>query len=260
MGVQATKLNCAPTRTVAVSPVGVTDVHVSLRGLDDSTVEKPMRQLRSAQVMRAKPWRTFRNRHGQKHHSGYYWCATVGSHVLYESRLELARLMLADFDPRVVAIAAQPFRIRARVGGRGRRHIPDYLFVGGDQSVTVVNVKPASQLVKPEIVEALDWPAKLIEDHGWAHEIWSGEDPVYLANVRFLASQRRDGFVAEEVLDEVLDAAVDGVSIRELMVRLQASWEPPLLKPAVLRLLWQQRLATDLRRQLDGDSILEICA
>ncbi|WP_162824261.1 TnsA-like heteromeric transposase endonuclease subunit [Peterkaempfera bronchialis] len=95
--------------------------------MDDSTVERPMGQLRSAQVMRAKPWRTFRNRHGQKHHSGNYWCATMGAHVLYESRLELARLMMADFDPQVVAIAAQPFRIRARVAGRARRHVPDYM-------------------------------------------------------------------------------------------------------------------------------------
>lgn len=124
-----------------------------------------MRQLRSAQVMRAKPWRTFRNRHGQKHHSGYYWCATTGGHVLYESRLELARLMLADFDPQVVEIAAQPFQLRARIAGRARRHVPDCLLVRTDhRSVTVVNVKPSSQLAKPEIAEALAWPAKLIKE------------------------------------------------------------------------------------------------
>ncbi|MGW6507733.1 TnsA-like heteromeric transposase endonuclease subunit [Streptomyces niveus] len=233
---------------------------VSLRQLDGTAVEQPLKRLRSLQVVRAKPWRTFRNRHGQKHHSGYYWCATTGGHVLYESRLELARLILADFDPQVVAIAAQPFQMRAQVGGRARRHIPDYLVVGVDRSVTVVNVKPASQLAQPEIAEALAWPAELIEEHGWAHEIWSGEDPVYLENVRFLASQRRAEFVAEEVLDEVLGEAVDGATIRELMLRLQASFEPSLLKPAVLRLLWQQRLTTDLRRQLDGDSIVEVCA
>jgi hypothetical protein len=233
---------------------------VSLRQLDGTAVEKPLKHLRPAQAARAKPWRTFRNRHGQRHHSGYYWCATSGGHIIYESRLELARLMLADFDPEVVGIAAQPFRIRARVAGRDRRHVPDYLLVRADRSVTVVNVKPTSQLAKPEIAEALAWPTKLIENHGWAHEIWSGEDPVYLANVRFLASQRRDGLVAAEVLDEVLGAAAEGATIRELILRLQASWEPELLKPAVLRLLWQQRLTTDLRCRLDGDSRVEVCS
>jgi hypothetical protein len=33
----------------------------------------------------------------------------MGGHVIYESRLELARLLLADFDRDVAAIAAQPF-------------------------------------------------------------------------------------------------------------------------------------------------------
>ncbi|ORT57970.1 hypothetical protein BKD26_21415 [Streptomyces sp. CB03238] len=252
--------DCAPPRRARAARDGAGGALVSLRTVDDSTVEKPMRQLRSAQVTRAKPWRTFRNRHGQKHHSGYYWCATTGGHVLYESRLELARLMLADFDPQVVEIAAQPFRLRARVAGRARRHVPDYLLVRTDRSVTVVNVKPSSQMSKPEIAEALAWPAKLIEEHGWAHEIWSGEDPVLLANVRFLASQRRDGLVADEVLDEVLGAAAGGATIRELLLRLQATWEPELLKQAVLRLLWQQRLTTNLRCRLDSDSRVEVCA
>jgi hypothetical protein len=33
--------------------------------------------------------------------------------VVYESRLELARIMLADFDPTVVGIAAQPTQLAA---------------------------------------------------------------------------------------------------------------------------------------------------
>jgi hypothetical protein len=33
----------------------------------------------------------------QAHVSGSYWAATTDGHVVYESRLELARLLLADF-------------------------------------------------------------------------------------------------------------------------------------------------------------------
>ena len=54
-----------------------------------------------------------RSARGQAHYPGYYWSATAGGHVIYESRLELARLLLADFDPDVTAIAAQPFLLRA---------------------------------------------------------------------------------------------------------------------------------------------------
>lgn len=38
--------------------------------------------------------------------------------VVYESRLELARIMLADFDPIVVAIAAQPLQLNGSDGSR----------------------------------------------------------------------------------------------------------------------------------------------
>lgn len=71
---------------------------------------------------------------GQTHYPGYYWSVTAGAHVLYESRLELARLLLADFDPQVVAIAAQPFLLRVRIEDRVRRHVPDFLLVHADGS------------------------------------------------------------------------------------------------------------------------------
>jgi len=69
------------------------------------------------------PWRTFRSYDGQKHYSGTYWSSTLGEHVIYESRLKLANLMLADFDVSVKHIAAQPFMLAATVEGRVRRHI-----------------------------------------------------------------------------------------------------------------------------------------
>lgn len=40
-------------------------------------------------------------------------------HVIYESRLELSRLLFADFDPSVHGIVAQPFLLKTT--SRGRR-------------------------------------------------------------------------------------------------------------------------------------------
>ena len=64
-------------------------------------------------------------------------------------------LLLADFDPDVVAIAAQPFLLSAAVGGRVRRHVPDFLLVRTNRTVQVVNVKPAARLADPVVAEAL---------------------------------------------------------------------------------------------------------
>jgi hypothetical protein len=55
---------------------------------------------------------------------GLYFSATQSDHVLYESRLELARLLLADFDTAVDGIVAKPFLVVANVDGKQRKHIP----------------------------------------------------------------------------------------------------------------------------------------
>ena len=55
------------------------------------------------------PVRGFPSYKGQRNHVGRWWTATTGSLVGYESWLERDWLMLLDFDPDVVGIAAQPF-------------------------------------------------------------------------------------------------------------------------------------------------------
>jgi len=91
-------------------------------------------------------WRTFRWYRGQRHYSGSYWSATMRDHVIYESRLELSRLIFADFDRSVHRILAQPFLLKAKIDGKIRKHIPDYFLVG-DHGPVVVDVKPRGGLV-----------------------------------------------------------------------------------------------------------------
>jgi hypothetical protein len=214
----------------------------------------------AAQVVTAGPWRSARSARRQAHYPGYYWSVTAGGHVIYESRLELARLLLADFDPGVTAIAAQPFLLRAQAGGRLRRHVPDFLLVRADHTVQVVNVKTAARLADPAVAVALAWPGPLFEARGWDHEIWTRASPVLLANVRFLAGYRRPGMPPDEVTSAVLGETRPGERLGGLLDRLERAWPRPAAKAAVLRLLWQRRLSTDLSRPLDAGSVLEVNA
>ena len=218
---------------------------------------RPLRLLRAAEVVAAVPWRRVRSARGQAHYPGWYWSATTGGHVVYESRLELARLLVADFDPGVAAIAAQPFMLRAQAGGRVRRHVPDFLLADAGGRVRVVNVKPAQQAADPRVAEALAWPGRLIGQRGWEYEIWTGDDPVYLANLRFLAGYRRPWLVSGTLLEGVLAAARPGDTIAAVKHRLAARWPAGQVTAAVARLLWEHRLTADLRHRLDGDSVLE---
>jgi hypothetical protein len=121
---------------------------VSFRTKSGVTEDESWTAVGSAVLSSTVPWRTFRWYKGQRHYSGMYWSATMRDHVVYESRLELSRLIFADFDQAVHRILAQPFLLKAKVDGKIRRHVPDYFLVT-DRGPVVIDVKPEYLLVKP---------------------------------------------------------------------------------------------------------------
>jgi len=214
----------------------------------------------AGRLVAGMPWRVFRWRRGQAHYSGWYWSSTAGGHVVYESRLELARLLLADFDPRVAAIAAQPFCVSAEAGGRKRRHVPDFLLIGADGAVSVVNVKPAGQLAVPEVADALGWAAEVFASRGWRHEIWSGACAVVLANVRFLAAYRFPGRVDAAAVAELGRTVLGAVSIGEVEARFAGRFPVWVCRPALLHLVWQGTFRAALDEPLSAATVLERAA
>ncbi|MFG2630298.1 TnsA-like heteromeric transposase endonuclease subunit [Streptomyces sp. NPDC048473] len=114
------------------------------------------------------PWRAFRWRYGQRHYSGTHWSSTMRSHVVYESPLELTRLLYADFDQDVTAVFAQPFLLSTTMDGRRRRHVPYFLVLREKDAPLVVDVKPRHLLTRPKVNFALDWAREAILSRGWA--------------------------------------------------------------------------------------------
>jgi hypothetical protein len=176
--------------------------------------------------------------------------------VIYESRLELSRLLLADFDPGVSGVWAQPCRLVASVGGTQRLHVPDFLLASPVGEVTVVNVKPAGRLADPKVAAALAWPGELFTAHGWRYDVWSGCDPVLLDNVRFLAGYRRPGIVDQDLATRAWQLVRDGETLGEVERRLAGAAPAWTVRPVLLALLWRHRLTTDLSRPLSGDAVL----
>jgi hypothetical protein len=213
----------------------------------------PLAELTAAVVFSAVPWRVVRSHRGQRHLPGWYWSATTGGHVVYESRLELARLLLADFDPDVVGIAAQPFLVR----DADRRHVPDLLLRRADESVVIVNVKPAERMNDERIADTLAWAGSLFAERGWEHEVWSGADPQLLANVRFLAGYRRAWLTERATGVEVTWPAgtVLTIAAAEAALRDAGMVDP---RPVVLHQLWSGRLRADLYAALASDSDVEV--
>ena len=233
----------------------VSDPVACVRYDDGLTQEFPLDQLRLADFAGSVPWRQVRSRHGHAHYSGAYASARMGGFVVYESRLELARL-LADLDPEIQQIYAQPFRLVARVGGRVRHHVPDFLLLTTSGTARLVNVKPAMRLQDPEIAEALVWPGMLAEGRGWEYEVWSGADVMLLENVRFLAGYRRPGVVPAVEIERALECVRDGEQFADAELRLAGDRPRHEARPALLALLCAGRLVTDLTLPLSGQSVL----
>ncbi|MGW1553548.1 TnsA-like heteromeric transposase endonuclease subunit [Streptomyces sp. NPDC002346] len=148
-------------------------VAVSVRFQDGKNVEDLSWADASVDLLgSAAPWRTFRWYRGQKHYSGTHWSATMRDHVIYESWLELTRVLFADFDPTVHGIVAQPFLMRTVVAGKDCKHTPDYLLIT-ELGPVVVDVKPRRRLARPEVAFTFDWTRRATAGEG---RTWTTDD------------------------------------------------------------------------------------
>ncbi|WP_202919358.1 TnsA-like heteromeric transposase endonuclease subunit [Saccharothrix deserti] len=207
-------------------------------------------------MVSASPWRTFRWHRGQRHYSGSFWSATERDLVIYESRLELARLLFADFDRSVQRILAQPFLLRAEVAGALRKHVPDYLLLTSTGPL-VVDVKPRQRAMNPDNVFVFGWTRQAVESRGWRYEVWSEPPHAELENVRFLAGYRRGWLFDEELLGQLHAANLDGATLAAAC-RSRPDRPAPQVRAAVLHLLWRQHFTVDLTRPLAGAHVLRM--
>ncbi|MFC9247940.1 TnsA-like heteromeric transposase endonuclease subunit [Streptomyces sp. NPDC057136] len=236
-----------------------TPVQLSVRHGDEGVVEDlEWPSVPLGLLQEAEPWRTFRWYKGQQHYSGTYWSATVGDHVIYESRLELGRLLFADFAPEVRHIVAQPFLLKAHIGSKVRKHIPDYLLLTDDGPV-VVDVKPRRRVEKPEVAFTFAWTREAVTSRGWQYEVWSEPDPHVLENVRFLAGYRRDWLFDPDLVVALQAVDLDGMSLGDAF-RLLPKRPRPLVKSAMLHLLWSGYVTTALDRPLSSGHVLRRAA
>jgi hypothetical protein len=205
-------------------------------------------------VVRGRPVRSFPTYPGQRNYPGWLWTSTTGGLVGYESLLERDRLWLADFDPSVRWIASQPFWMSGRDGACIRRHVPGFL-LDTAKGLVVVDVKPAELLVEPVVADVLDWCGRLCAGKGWTYEVWSGDDPVRLRNVRFLAAGRRGWADDDPALGKVAEAAAPGMTLAQL--EKLSGLPPSEARATVLALLWSGRCRVDLTKPLGAASVLE---
>lgn len=175
--------------------------------------------------------------------AGWYYSVTVRDHVGYESWLERDRLVLLDRDPQVTGIASQPFWLHWHDGVRKRRHAPDYFVRLADGRARVVDVR-AEDDMDEETRESFTATERACDAVGWEFVWVRRPDPVFMANVRWLARYRRTRCGRPAV---VVDRLL------EVFREPKGLWEGAGLVgdrlrvlPVLFHLLWSGGLGTDL--------------
>lgn len=231
------------------------EVLVKVRDADGSLRTVGLDRLAAEQVRRAVPFRRLRSRRNQRHMPGWYWSATMSGHVGYESRLELACLLVADQNPVVTEIYSQPFQLLAfGTDGVEVRTVPDFLLVVADASLHIVEVKPARQAAKPAVAARLAATAGFLGRYGVGWQVFTEPDPVQVSNIRFLSGFRRERLFRTLILDSLLAAVDVPMSMASAESRLCHLWPRDVLRPHLLHLLWRGLLNTDMLSLLGDQS------
>lgn len=226
-------------------PVGVdlAEPYVELSYVDAvrESRRRPLLDCVTARFEDVAAVRPFRWTHGERHFSGWYWAATTGQHVGFESWLERDRLLLLDFDPKVVGIASQPFWLYWHDGERERRHAPDYFVRRADGSAVVVDVR-ADERIEPKDSEAFEVTRLACGQAGWGFERVGVPEGVLLANVRWLSRYRHPRCLRGRVVDRLREVLATPVP---LMAGADAAGDRLETLPVLFHLLWLQEVAAE---------------
>ena len=105
---------------VAVAGAADTGFMLDFRAADGTWQRGSLVSCLGARFGDVPPVREFRFGKGLRNFAGWWYFATTGTRIGFESWLERDHLMLMDFDPAVAAVASQPFWLRWRDKGGPR--------------------------------------------------------------------------------------------------------------------------------------------
>ena len=103
---------------------------------------------------------------GQSNFPGWWWSATTGRHVGYESWLEHDHVMLLDFDRAVTGLSSQPFRLSWDAGNGGCGGMSRISSPGWLMAAVLVDVR-ADDRIGPRDAAAFEVTAQACDLAGW---------------------------------------------------------------------------------------------
>ncbi|WP_100522620.1 TnsA-like heteromeric transposase endonuclease subunit [Mycobacteroides abscessus] len=186
-------------------------------------------------------------------YEGLWWSSTVRRHVCFESLLEAEYLMAADYDPNVVAIAAQPLAFLWPRTHRPRRsHVPDFFLRLSDGDGCIVDVRDARRVQADQ--DQFTLTGRMCAEIGWKYQLFTGiESSVLRSNLRWLSGYRHDRHSPNaDMRTVVLEVFRCGVQLGAGADEAAsiADQDRDALLANVFHLMWTQELSVDLHAPL----------
>ena len=107
--------------------------------------------------------------------TGKYPSWKMGRMIQWESINELNAYRLLDANPSVSGYHEQPFTIQYQLNGEVRLHYPDTLVLFG-ATKELWEIKPASDVVKPDVAERTALLTGALPNHGFAYRLVIAEE------------------------------------------------------------------------------------
>jgi hypothetical protein len=163
--------------------------------------------------------------------------------------------MVLDFDPGVVAFSSQPFQLLLGVRGDRRRHTPDFFARRCDGSAVVIDVRPDDR-IGPKDAAVFAATAGVCASAGWSYRRVGALDPVFAANLRWLAGYRHPRCLRGDLAARLREVfAVPA----PLLPAARVAGDPVEVLPVLFHLLWSHVLAADLAgSRLSASSVVVV--
>ena len=122
-----------------------------------------------------------------------------------------------DFDRDVAAVVSQPFELSYFADGKRRRHVPDFFVRCVRGPDRVVDVKPAHKVDEPHNARSFQAMGEACAEAGWEYVVATEPDPVFHANISWLAGYKGPPALLDEFVGTLLEVARGGITVEDLL-------------------------------------------